>query len=235
MQLSDSPTQEDIIFKYFQDNFQYGEYLGGDAGDGIRWFFDGSYPPADYFGFDQPYDNTGNCLNISADSYLRTYDADYIGGGQELMNILADSVHNNAGVELGVFNPYMAHSITCYGFSYNSLVNKSSPDYYTGLFISDSDDDKYLDSPTDKIQYLPVHWSEARNCYQFDNYYDYNDVNILTMNVLQQAGSSAYQPYARATFGVSPNHVPLTGAEDAEEVQLVAVNDYEDIQQIDEV
>jgi len=67
------------------------------------------------------------------------------------------------GVSIGVWG--QGHIITCWGFQYDPLVDKiqNPTDYYLGIWVTDSDDDKSwvgpaVDAPN-RLRYLPVAWN----------------------------------------------------------------------------
>jgi len=72
-------------------------------------------------------------------------------------------LHAGYGVAIGIWDG--GHVITCWGFQYDSSFDKATHpgDYYLGVWVTDSDDDKWwvgpaVDAPN-SLRYLPVDWN----------------------------------------------------------------------------
>ncbi|MBQ7457178.1 MAG: AIDA repeat-containing protein [Desulfovibrio sp.] len=170
--LSQSNTLEDTLFSYFTTNFAYGATRGGHQLLGLSWFFDGTYKQKGNADWDQPLAG-GNTLGISATPYVSysvvSTNTRYSNAitSLALMEKLATSLKNGDAVSLDINTNHGGHAITCWGYSYNPAVSSSSTSYYTGIFISDSDDDKDLENPQDAINYLPLTYSGK---YYYNNF-----------------------------------------------------------------
>ncbi|MBQ7607190.1 MAG: AIDA repeat-containing protein [Desulfovibrionaceae bacterium] len=160
---------EDRIFAYFQDNFLFGAVRGGNSHNGIEWFFDGTYTPEGDVFYDQPEENSGNAIGFYADPFLQTQMLDMEDvDGLVLMNTVSEALDRGAAVGLGIYGEYMQHAITCWGYTCDDSLATTDHAYYTGLFISDSDDDAEESEPSDTIRYVPITWSNSTSSYIFD-------------------------------------------------------------------
>ena len=179
LQITQDNTTEDEIFKYFYSNFQYGDRYGGDSLYGIEWFFDGTYVPSDLVGWDQPVSG-GNTLGISADPYTNSYELTS-NTAASVMGEMATQLREGSGVGLSIYDSYDAgHAISCWGYTWDESLSSTDPKYYTGIFITDSDDDKNESSPSDTICYVPLVWDGS--VYNLvDGYEDYYLGDICTL------------------------------------------------------
>jgi PKD repeat protein len=136
----------DDIFQEFQDHWID---VGGFEHWGWHWWFDGTAPAgkvdvdgggnyypnltwSDYF-HQTWYDGRATWDGLPSDSY-------------DLMEALDYYLHQGWGVTLG----FSSHAITAWGFSYNSSVDSSDfANYYTGIYVTDSDDNKTSDPDPD--------------------------------------------------------------------------------------
>ena len=159
----------DDIFQEFQDHWIDD---GGFEHWGWHWWFDGSAPAgkvdlagggnyyssltwSDYF-HQTWYDGRASWDGLPSDSY-------------DLMEALDIYLHNGWGVTLG----FSYHAITAWGFSYDSEVDPSDyANYYTGIYVTDSDDDKTndpdpgnpneADEYPDNLRYYDIEYSGGR-------------------------------------------------------------------------
>ncbi len=74
------------------------------------------------------------------------------------------------GIGIGIEDGNSSHAITCWGFSFDNSLNIHEPGYITGLYISDSDDSKYVENPDNVIKYIKISWNEEYKSYRLDNY-----------------------------------------------------------------
>ncbi|MHB0979207.1 MAG: PKD domain-containing protein [Thermoleophilia bacterium] len=79
-------------------------------------------------------------------------------------------LHNGWGAGIGIYDG--GHAITVWGFNYDPAVDKTANphDYYLGIWVTDSDDDKGQTSPPDTLRYYEVDWDSTNNWYYMPNY-----------------------------------------------------------------
>ena len=66
----------------------------------------------------------------------------------------------------------LAHTVTFWGFEYDSTLSVSDPNYYTGIYISDSDNDAYAGrSAANERSLVNIEWVPKYNRYKLTNYY----------------------------------------------------------------
>jgi uncharacterized repeat protein (TIGR01451 family) len=102
--------------------------------------------------------------NYTLDDYYHTY------SGNDTLQHIDEYLSNGWGVAIGVIDG--AHEITCWGFKYDDEVNKTADPrgYYKGVYVTDSDDDKWAYSwtpPPDTIRYYDVFYNESGPFWQF--------------------------------------------------------------------
>ena len=133
----------DAIFGHFQDHWT-DEY--GNEGHGWSWWFDGIdlgvstsvvdvpggggfYPTVDFL----------STVHVTTDT-------------TQTLTAIDDYLHAGYGTTMGIFDG-AGHSITVWGFEYDPDVT----DYYTGIYVTDSDDDKG-NAPTypDSLAFYPL-------------------------------------------------------------------------------
>ena len=137
-------TNEDEVFTVFVDNFRYGKLYGGKANYAVEWYFTGSYTPTNWSEWDKPYANTGEYFNnITLSNYLYTKDAT-----ASNFTLAVDKLQDGYAIGLS-FGYYTAsgtrnggHAITLWGMTYDTSLSVTDPNYYTGIIVTDSDDDK---------------------------------------------------------------------------------------------
>ncbi len=184
-------SREDDLLTYFQQNFTD---KGGWIESGIEWFLDGTYNGYEDSSAAQLEKSGGGGFfpSITVSDYLRV-DRESTTVMTSLDTFLKSgdvcglsvSWHDDYGYRIG------GHAITCWGFTYNTSVSQSNKSYYTGVWISDSDDNygEGVNAP-DIIRYCPVSWSSADQTYILTyepNYYGTID------GVIGLAPESGYQ------------------------------------------
>ncbi|MBQ9874343.1 MAG: hypothetical protein IJM30_07755 [Thermoguttaceae bacterium] len=164
---------EQAVFDVFIENFN--DY-GGRSYYGNGWFLVGGHDnwnqlrESDSGGF---YSEQFSAYNESYTDYAQEVSLTSSVSG---MNSLANSLRSGEGVGLGVDwtdgeSRYGGHAITCWGYTYNSSLQSSDPNYYTRLFVTDSDDYQAEDR---KLQDYAITWTAATSYYNagytFDSY-----------------------------------------------------------------
>jgi len=171
-------TNCDDMFAHFNAHW---EDQGSLTEIGWMWWFDGDDGLPGNYPNDPPYiggpgswsevDVPGGGEFWTPPYNLGTYFHEY-SGSQTLQHI--DSyLHSGWGVALGIYDG--GHAITCWGFEYDDTVDKTTnpEDYYLGLYITDSDDNKHQNSwdpPDDRIRYYSVSYNSGINRWVFDTY-----------------------------------------------------------------
>jgi autotransporter passenger strand-loop-strand repeat protein len=123
----------DYYKKYFTD-------AGSFVDSGIEWFMTGKYDNKSNASASalQPGvgDGGGFFKSVSVSSYLKVD----TNARTAMVSVENDLKAGNI-CGLGIYWPVSGgHAITCWGYEYNASVSKNRKDYYTGIYISDSDD-----------------------------------------------------------------------------------------------
>ena len=218
---------EQSIYEYFFNHSVVRD--GYSANLGIEWFFDGSYDP-DYSWV--PDTSGGNLLGFSADPYL--YHEDIYSCGPATMQRIANSLREGDGVGIGFDTGLGGHDITCWGYAYDTAYNPSDPNYYVGLFISDSaqwgNGSSNISGMYDyynSVEYIELEWVESEGSYYMDfwswygcdpsfdagEFWDWYSLDRFT-------GSSYFAAKTMETISCCENIVPDKIAGDA--VQITA-------------
>ncbi len=199
-------TNEDEIFTVFVDNFREGKRYGGNAYYAVQWYFTGSYTPSGWSEWDKPYANTGDYFdNITISSYLSSKNAttsNFTLAVEKLQDGYAVGLsfgyYNTAGERTG------GHAITLWGMTYDTSLSVTDPNYYTGIIVTDSDDDKgYYGDPLaapDTLKIISITYDSSKKQYILDPDYAGNNCIVETLHFL------APNP------GFTPNAEPVDSA-----------------------
>ena len=151
----------DDMFQEYQDHWTDEGYV---LGYGLVWWFDGTVIDlgAGWASVDVP--GSGDFWDPPY-AYV-TYSAEYL--GSDSLQHIDSYLHNGMAVGLGIHNG--GHVITCWGFNYDPGVNKSTDphNYYKGVWVSDSDDNKNVWNPPDMLRYYEVAYHDGK--WYMDNY-----------------------------------------------------------------
>lgn len=138
-------TTEDEIFTHFQDHWTD---QGGNAYFGVNWWFDGVNDQQGVAGWAQ------EDLDGGGNFYPTRNAADYIyttTDNTQTMLAIDAFISSGFGTTLSIGGD-IAHAITCWGFNYE--------DDYNGIWVTDSDDNKYGDEPRpDNLHYYDVEFN----------------------------------------------------------------------------
>jgi len=149
-------SSADEIFGYFQDHWTD---VGGMMGYGWDWWFDGTNDSQGSPGWSQV-DVPGGGFHPTApfDQYFYrvTSDADALWAIDSFLRM-------GFGAAAAIYRPnpsggLYGHAITLWGVNYEP----TAPVEYLGVWISDSDDDKHLASPPDRLRYYEVAFSGGK-------------------------------------------------------------------------
>jgi hypothetical protein len=137
------------IFGYFKSHWTN---VGGEMEDGWNWWFTGINPNQGVPFYSQVVVQGGNfypSLNFS------NYFHEMSGEPCEALSTVDQYLHDGYGTTLSIGCLSGAHAITCWGFQYDSQYDPANPNYYTGIYVTDSDDNYY------GLQYYPVEYSNG--------------------------------------------------------------------------
>lgn len=162
----------DAIFGYYQD---YWTDAGGNAYYGWDWWFDGTNDSQGAAGWSQ--------VDVSGGGgFWTTYNFSeyylYSSSNNWALSNLDYLLHEGYGVALGVTDDSGAHAITCWGFEYDEFGN------YLGIYITDSDDDKYDVTPEDELKYYAVEYDVYTNSWYLQDFYSQSDWYITEVQGL---------------------------------------------------
>jgi len=77
----------------------------------------------------------------------------------------------------------LAHEVTCWGYNYDPGETPGDPDYYLGVWITDSDDNKGVadghTAPND-LHYYAIDWDATDNHWNFDSYFPGSHLGYCT-------------------------------------------------------
>ena len=156
-------SDEDEIFQHFQDHWK-------DEGDIVKygwiWWFNGT----NFSDVDVP--GGGNFWPSADfnDYFLHEIQNRFV------LREMRDFMLNGHGTTLSLLelDGTGPHSITCWGYGYDPNYNATQYwDYFLGLWITDSDDDKSYNSsdpPPDSLKYVEVEYNWTYSRWQLNNY-----------------------------------------------------------------
>ena len=163
----------DEMGDYFEDHVTDGY---GVIDDGWEWWFTGNLP---YHGENWTSEDVEGG-DFWSGSYTYT-NYRHIGPDvTKTMETIDTYLHNGWGIGIGI----EGHAITVWGFNYDSNVDKiTNPhDYYLGIWVTDSDDDRTQANPPDRLRYYEVAWNSTNNrCYMPS----YGSRNIVEVKALE--------------------------------------------------
>jgi len=158
----DGMTTTDDMFAYFGAHFTD---QGGNPYFGFDWWFDGTNNVQGVAGWAQEDVNGGGgfypTLNIY--DYMQWTSMD-----STALSTLDTWMHDGYGTTIGIAGN-MAHAFTAWGFEYDV----TDPDYYTGIYITDSDD------YTNALQYYDLVYSGSA-WYLSGGYYGTGTTNYIS-------------------------------------------------------
>jgi PKD repeat protein len=151
----------DDMFQHFQDHWTD---EGSLIGYGLTWWFDGTVidPGDDWASVDV----AGGGDYWDPPYAYAAYSAEY--WGSDTLQHIDTYLRNGWATGLAIYDG--GHAITCWGFNYDPLVNPATDphDYYLGVWVTDSDDDKGSWTPPDRLRYYDVAYHDGR--WYMDNY-----------------------------------------------------------------
>ncbi|MDO5554576.1 MAG: fibronectin type III domain-containing protein [Planctomycetia bacterium] len=167
-------SNEDEVFAYYTDHFTD---EGSNSYYGYDWFITGNYDAPDDFAQLEK-EGGGFYPNVDINSIREIFFYDD-SPGASLIGNTANLLKSNYGVTISlgwgeVWDPNVrngGHAITLWGYTYNTNYSPTDPRYYSGLLVSDSDDDYGLGaSAPNKCVLLSLEWSDLFGRYRFNDY-----------------------------------------------------------------
>lgn len=205
---------EDRVLDYMRASFLYGDTRGGKTLAGLDWFASGHYELAGYAEADQPAPGTGGLLpGVDLLAYSRQTDFSFQvltaafneGAAVGLDIVLGDSLDSlRAGESTG------GHGVTCWGFVVDPDRNPADRGYYTGLIISDSDDQNMFADPRqapDTLRIVDVQFDSALDSYYAEMTYGIGNTTVAVfdeMNVLAQSANLFGAPFQSSLLAGLP-------------------------------
>jgi subtilisin-like proprotein convertase family protein len=163
-------TNADEIFAYFQDHWTD---EGGLMEYGWDWWFDGTNDSEGFADWSQV-DVAGGGFYLS-ETFSDYFLSDY--AYSSAVASISTFLNQGYGVALGIYGPG-GHAVTCWGYNYDS-DNQAN---ILGLWLSDSDDSKLLDSAPDLLRYYEV--AQVDGKWHLQDYFGTNDWYIGAVQAL---------------------------------------------------
>lgn len=165
--LTSGMWDSDANFEHFNDHW---EDQGALISIGVRWWFDGTVPSN--YPDDPPYiGGAASWAEVDVagggEFWTPTYDyTSYLhtSSSGNRMETIDSYLHNGWGVGLGIYDG--GHAITCWGVNYDTDYDQETEweDYYVGIWVTDSDDDKGKNSWEDvpnRLRYYEVDYHDS--------------------------------------------------------------------------
>jgi len=154
-------NSEDFFDYYIDHITDYGYYTD----IGLEWWFDGDLHSAANPG--EKVDHTGFWTAYTPSTYISNDGND----ANTLPNIRT-ALMNGRAVGIGIYplTPPGGHAITVWGFNYDNSFTPADPEYYLGIWVSDSDSHKGMVSPPDVLRYYAIDYNSTAGHYFMPNY-----------------------------------------------------------------
>ncbi len=162
--LAGGMSNTDQMFQHFQDHWTDEGSLPYIA---WYWWFDGTeiVPGPGWSHVDVPGGGNFWPTENFYDYYVENW-AEY-----QALSAIDTYLHAGYGVTLAIYTDTGGgHAITCWGYDYDDL----DPDYYVGVHVTDSDDDKHLPTPPDTLRYYEVEYNTMYARWHLQNLYGSN-------------------------------------------------------------
>lgn len=141
---TDGMTQADEMFTYYCDHFT------PDFGSAVfawQWWFTGDYQMQGYPSQSQV-DVPGGDFWPQVDFYSNYY---YVQANQNTMLALDNLLHQGWGTTIVIQSGLWAHQINMWGLEYDDEA-----EIFSGIWVTDSEDDMDSQDPVDQLKYYPV-------------------------------------------------------------------------------
>jgi len=163
-------TNTDQMFQYFQDHWTN---QGGHMEYAWDWWFEGT----DGTEFWSNWVDVPGGGFYPAENFYDYYESDPYSWGA--MSAIDQYLRAGYGVGLLLFGPG-GHAISCWGFDYNP----EDPTDYTGIWVTDSDDDKSSTTAPDQLRYYLVRYDVGR--WYLQDFYGSNEWYIQEVQALHR-------------------------------------------------
>ena len=167
----------DDIYNYYINHWTD---AGGMMNYAWLWWFDGTNGAQGQAGYSQV-DVPGGDFYTRTD-YTSAYHHQWL--LSQAMSSVSAYLRSNYGVAMGIYTSggSGAHAITVWGYDYDP----ANPSTYYGLWVTDSDDDKNLVTPPDRLRYYDVTYTTVGNiqAWYLQNFYGANNWYISQVQAL---------------------------------------------------
>lgn len=150
----------DQMLDYFENHWLD---VGQFAQNALTWWFDG----AGTYGGDVDVAGGAFHPNHNPATYVHVES-----NNANVMSFIRDQTDLGSGMGIWIHNGF-SHEVTVWGYNYDPAYAPSDPEYYLGLWITDSDDDKWVadayTGPND-LHYYGVSWNSSDNRWELEDY-----------------------------------------------------------------
>ncbi|MBQ2790396.1 MAG: hypothetical protein IJE97_12245, partial [Thermoguttaceae bacterium] len=160
----DAGMSVEEIFDAFKTSFTD---AGGAVSYGVEWFLNGVDRGEGLDGFAQlEQAGGGYYVNALVDDYLTSYSLkDGSVDALDALNAAANGLRDGSAVSIACeWEDGVGHATTLWGYYYDSSVSSSSPEYYTDVVISCSDDGQA------RRYRSPIEYDAAKSGYKYVDY-----------------------------------------------------------------
>ncbi len=150
----------DQFLDYFEEHWMD---VGQFAQNAITWWFDG----AGTYGGDVDVAGGGFHPTHNPATYVHVEPND-----ANVMSFISQYTALGSGMGIWVHNGF-SHEVTVWGYNYDPAYTPADPEYYLGLWITDSDDNKghpNANTAPNDLHYYTVSWDDPNSRWMFDGY-----------------------------------------------------------------
>jgi len=180
----------DDIFQHYQDHWTD---EGGTSAYGWEWWFNGVNQKQGFGGWSQV-DVAGGGDFWDPPYTFDNYFAMMLEPDDLAMQAIDTYLHAGYGVTLGISGPG-GHMVTVWGYDYDESDN------YLGIHITDSDDDKHLESPDDALAYYDVLYDSEDERWYLQSYAGSNNWYINEVQALDRYSQPIPEPSTMLLLG----------------------------------
>lgn len=146
----------DDMYAYFRTHFTN---AGGNPYYAYGWWWNGTNDVQGLSDWAQEMESLnggGFYLALDIDNYRR-----WTGDYSSALSTLDGWMREGYASTLVLSRPGLIHAITAWGFTYDSAHNSSDPGYYTGIWVTDADDDKNNPLPPDSLRHYDLLYQDS--------------------------------------------------------------------------
>ncbi len=171
----DGMSTSDDMFAYFVSHWTN---LGSLMDFAWEWWFDGTNDSQGWSGWSQV-STPGGGFYPYAD-FWSYYHEEWT--TSHSMAAVDQFLHLGYGIGLAMYTDTGgAHAITCWGYNYDP----ETPSKYLGIWVTDSDDDKYYTTPPDRLRYYDVACNDTNGRWYLQDFYGSTNWYIGGVEALQ--------------------------------------------------